>query len=335
MKPQTQQSPSPILAILLAFVLLSTIVNASDETDTDTARTAAIELYETGQFKEAENAFKTLHAQDAGPVPSYYLGLINQQQGDLDTAVEYMKEAVGQDPANSVYHQKLGEYYGTQAGSASVFKKMGLAKKSRASFEKAVELDGSNLDARSGLMTYYLQAPAIVGGSEEKALDQAQEIARQDTARGHFARAQVYQHQDKLEAVEREYRAAIQSDPEERDPWLALGIFLTGQERYDDALALYRERLNAVPDDMPITYQLGRTVSISGQRLDEGLAAFKRYISEYQPAPDDPGLDWAHYRLGLIYQELGDVEAARREYTEALVLNADHPEASKALKKLR
>lgn len=324
-----------VLACSFTMVLISTSVNASEEEVTGTATTTAIDLYETQQFKEAENIFNGLREQEGGPVPSYYLALINQKQGDLETAAEYMEEAAEQDPANSLYRQKLGEYYGTQAGNASVFKKMGLAKKSRASFEKAVELDGNNLDARSGLLTYYLQAPGIAGGSEEKALDQAREISRQNPARGHLAMAQVYQHQGELEAVESEYRAAIEADPEELDPWLGLGIFLTSQERYGDALKLYRERLSTQPDDMPITYQLGRTVSISGQSLEEGRAALTHYILVYQPTADDPGLDWAHYRLGLIYEKLGDNEAAGREYQAALDLNADHPEAGKALKKLK
>lgn len=336
MKWQIQRKSSLFLLCLLGLVLVST--KAQSNNDTSVANpdtTAAIELYEQGQFEEAQTAFIMLRGQDAGSVPVYYLGLINQRQGDFETAAEYMEEAAAMDPSNSVYQQKLGEYYGTQAGDANVFKRMGLAKKSRASFEKAVQLDGSNLDARSGLITYYLQAPAVVGGSEEKAMEQAQEIARQDPARGHYAMAQVYEAQGKPEAVEQEYRAAIEANPADGDPWLALGIFLTSSERNEDALALYRERLDAVPDDMSVVYQLGRTASISGQRLEEGRVALEFYIADYQPAPDYPGLDWAHYRLGLIYQQIGEQEAARREYGEALAINSDHPEAGKALKKLK
>ena len=332
---QTQRNQTLLQICLFTLALAIVAIQPNGNIKADTAMTAAIELFEQGQFGEARTGFETLREQQAGAVPSYYLGRISEQQGDFETAAEYMAEAAELDPPNSVYHQKLGEYYGTVAGNASVFKKMGLAKKSKSSFEKAVALDGSNLDARSGLVTYYLQAPGIAGGSEEKALEQSQEIFRQDPARGHAARAQVYQHQKNFAAVEREYRAAIELDPEEGNSWLALGIFLTGQERYDDALVLYRERLAAMPDDMPVTYQLGRTVSISGQSLNEGRAAFERYISQYQPTPDDPGLDWAHYRLGLIYQQLGEKESAKGEYEKALAINDDHPEAARALKKLK
>jgi len=79
---------------------------------------------------------------------------------------------------------------------------------------------------------------------------------------------------------------------------------------------------------------LGRTASISGVYLDRGVAAFTRYL-DYTPLPDEPGLDWANHRLGLIYQLQGKTEQARHHYQQALALNANHPEAKKALKKNR
>lgn len=295
---------------------------------------SAIDLYDQGNLTGAQAAFEVLEKQQPDARWSYYLGRINAQQGDLETAAEYMEEAVGMDDTSSLYHQKLGEYYGTLAGSASIFKQMGLAKKSKSNFERAVELDGSNLDARSGLLTYYLQAPGIAGGSEEKAEEQAIEIGRQDPARGHFAMAQVRAAQGDEEAAEREYRIATEVAPENSDTWVSFGIYLTGKERYDEALAVYRQRLDLQPDDMAVTYQFGRTVSISGISLEEGRDAFVRYTTQFQPGPDDPGLDWAHYRLGLIYSQLDEREAAASEYRTSLEINPDHPEAKKALRKM-
>lgn len=327
-------NPKVTITTVLLYLLTTCPAALAESAVAEPAMTAAIALFDTGQWDAAQSALEDLDGQSPTAVTAYYLGLISEQQGDLEVATEHMEEAAEKDPANSVYHQKLGEYYGTLTRDASVFKVMGLAKKSRASFEQAVALDGSNLDARSGLISYYLQAPGIAGGSEEKAMEQAQEIFRQDSARGHYAIARVYQHQENAEAAEREYRKALALDPENGDAWMALGIFLTSSERYADAQATYRERLSKVPDDMSILYQVGRTSSISGQDLEEGRAALQRYLAEHQPLPDDPGHDWAHYRLGLILQQLGDTDAARTEYTEALALNDDHPEAGKALKKL-
>ena len=115
--------------------------------------------------------------------------------------------------------------------------------------------------------------------------------------------------------------------------YLALGIFLTGKERFDEAMEVYESALKANPEDMGITYQIGRTASISGAYPERGVAAFNRYL-EHTPLPDEPGLDWANYRLGLIYQHQGNTEQAKFYYQQALVLNSNHPEAKKALKKI-
>jgi len=42
---------------------------------------------------------------------------------------------------------------------------------------------------------------------------------------------------------------------------LALGIYLTSQERFDEAMQIYETALQKSPDDMGITYQVGRKAS--------------------------------------------------------------------------
>lgn len=295
---------------------------------------AAIALYEQGDYPAAQAAFDELDKSSPGAEVAYHLARLSEQAGDLEGAAEHMQKAVEYAEENSLYHQKLGEYYGNLASNASVFKQIGHARKSKASFERAVELDGGNLEARSGLLTYYIMAPAIAGGGLDKAEAQALEIQRQDPVRGHYEMARVHQEQGDLAAAEREYRAAIAKGPDNEEAWLRFGLFLSGQERYAEALELYRERLATAPEDMAIVYQLGRVASISGESLDEGRAAFERYIADFEPPPGEPGHDWASYRLGMIYQQLGDNEAAAAAYQAALTINPDHREAKKALKKL-
>lgn len=317
-----------------AIALLAISLSAGAAIEPGPGGEAAAALYHDGQYDAAETAFLSLEKNTESASAAYFLGKIQEQRGDLEAAVDWMEQAAERDPKQSIYQQELGEYYGTLIQEASVFGKMSLAKKTRHAFEQAVALDGGNLDARSGLITYYLQAPSIAGGSPEKAMEQAQAIARQDPVRGHFALARVYQVQEDFEAAENEYRAALAIDAETRNHWLALGQFLTARERYDEALGVYSERLSLVPDDYLTMYQLGRTVSISGEQLEQGRVAFARYIAEFEPAAGDPGHDWAHYRLGLIYERLSDPAAARSEYREALALNPDHPEAKGALRQL-
>ena len=64
----------------------------------------------------------------------------------------------------------------------------------------------------------------------------------------------------------------------------------------------------------------------------EKVVALTSYL-EYTPLPDEPGLDWANYRLGLVYQQLGDKQQARQYFQQALALNADHAEAKRLSRK--
>ena len=316
------------LGIWLISVICCGFAVADDTLD------QAVSLYQQGLLDEAQVSFEGI--QHAGPQRAdtyYYLGLIHQSRGDYMQAADYFEKAVDRDKQQSKYYQGLGEAYGSAVQSVSVFKKMRLAGKIRDAFERAVELDGDNIEARSGLITYYVNAPGIAGGSNEKAMEQAREIARRDTYRGHLSLASIYQSQDDDTAVVREYRAAIEDSPDAMIAYLALGIYLTSQERFDEAMQIYETALQKNPDDMGITYQVGRTASISGDYQDLGITAFSRYL-DYTPKPDEPGLDWANYRLGLIYQQQGKTEQAKHHYQQALVLNSDHPEAEKALKKI-
>jgi hypothetical protein len=65
-----------------------------------------------------------------------------------------------------------------------VFHRTSLARHTRDELERAVELDPNHLDARWGLVQYYALAPGYLGGSEEKARQEAEEISKRDAALG-------------------------------------------------------------------------------------------------------------------------------------------------------
>ncbi len=56
----------------------------------------------------------------------------------------------------------------------------------RAEFERAVQLDPTNVPARVDLAQYYTEAPAIMGGGLDKARQQAEQVAKYDLAKAHL-----------------------------------------------------------------------------------------------------------------------------------------------------
>ena len=87
----------------------------------------------------------------------------------FDEAAAAFEKAVRMAPRNSSYHHWLGKAYGRLAERANWLSAIDLAAKTRDSFERAVELNGNNIDALADLREYYLSAPAFLGGSRESA----------------------------------------------------------------------------------------------------------------------------------------------------------------------
>src|SRR5437868_7410729 len=103
--------------------------------------------------------------------------------GNWDAGIQNCEKAVSLEPGSSQYHMWLGRIYGEKADRVSFWSAAGMAKKVRGEFETAVQLDPNNVEARTDLAEFYLEAPGIVGGGKDKATAQAQMIAQRDPAK--------------------------------------------------------------------------------------------------------------------------------------------------------
>ncbi|HYC69963.1 MAG TPA: tetratricopeptide repeat protein [Opitutaceae bacterium] len=262
---------------------------------------AARELY--GQRKDAEAlaAYQKLATEDARAAePAFYLGLLAMRRDDPEAGVKFLEQAVARDAANAEYHRRLGDAYGRTAQKAGALSKFGWAKKSLASYQKAVALDPASIDARLSLMGFYQMAPGIAGGAMEKAYAQAEEIRKLDAGRGRLALS---------------------------------GLYVT-DKKYAEAFALFQEVLREAPDDYGALFQLGRLSAVTGDRLELGAAALRKCLAA-TPPPDQPSHAAAHWRLGNIREKQGDKAAARASYESSLQLDPNFRPAQEALKALR
>src|SRR5271169_251702 len=83
---------------------------------------------------------------------------------DWNRAESSCRKAAALDPDNSRFHLWLGRVYGEKADRANVLAAAGLAGKVRGEFERAVQLNPKDVDARLDLAEFYIEAPGIVGG---------------------------------------------------------------------------------------------------------------------------------------------------------------------------
>jgi tetratricopeptide (TPR) repeat protein len=293
-----------------------------------------IDAFEARRYEEARKFFvpyAAAHPRDAEA--AYYLGRTLNALRQLEDAIEWLEKATQLAPKRSDFFLSLGRAYGRAAQEASLLRKGGLAKSALQAWLKAVELDPNNLDARSDLVDYYTFAPGFMGGSDEKASQQIAEIAKRDDVRGALVRGRQAMNRKDPATAERLAREALAKHPGEPRLQSALGLIYQSQERWDAAFEVFEAQLAADPQSFDALYQIGRTAALSGQRLDRGAEALRRYLG-HTPSPESPPLANAHYRLGMVYERQGNKPGARAEYRAALALDPKLDDAKEALKKL-
>ena len=281
--------------ILLPFVL-SCASPARAATTAD-----AEELYRAKRYVEAQTAFEqVIAAEPTNANAAYHLGELAVMRGAPEEAVKWLESAPALVPKSARYFHELGDAYGLSAEKAGLFSKLGLARKCETAYAQAVALDPEDVEARYALFTYYRQAPAIAGGGLEKARAQALEIRKRDEVRG----------------------------------TLALAELSVAEHKFDEAFATLDDLRRRHPESLAASYQFGRAAAMCGQRLDQGAAALRQYLTA-TPDENQPPLWAAHWRLGQILEKMGDKPGARVEYAAALKLNPTQPQLLEAAQRLK
>lgn len=293
------------------------------------------QLFESRRYEEARKTLEPYAAANGNNAEAaFYLGRTYFALGKEEKATEWLEKAAELAPNRSEYQLWVGRAYGRAARNANVLRQAGLARSTKAAFEKAVELDPNNLEAREDLIEYYLEAPGLLGGSVDDALAQGNEIKKRDFVRGCEAIAGIHVHEDNLAAAEQELKAAVQKAPSDPRALMAIASFYQIKKQWNAAFDNYETILKANPSHYTAMYQLGKAGALSGQRLDRAEECLKRYLQR-TPASDEPPLSAAHHRLGMVLEKKGNKAQARAEYQMALKLDPSLKDAKEALSRLK
>lgn len=236
----------------------------------------------------------------------------------------------------------MGKAYRRNIEKVSKFKIPFIAIKWKSSLEKAVELDVNNIQARFELMMYYLNAPAIAGGSKEKAHEQAAEIKKRDLQMGHEAYANIYKVEKRYELAEKEYIALIETDPKNFNYHIDQARFYINKKDYDKAYDKLVKMIEDYPEKTLPYYLIGQIGFKSDNYLEEAeknmLICINMLFSS-KPETDiekylNSQIHTLHYMLGTIYEKNGKKGLSKKEYETALEIKNDYKEAKEALGKL-
>lgn len=260
----------------------------------------------------------------------YWMGRIALDEKKYDDAEEYFEAAIDANDKVAEYYTWYGNTLGTIANDANFLKQGMLAPKMKSAWEKAVALDPSAIDPRASLVQYYLQAPAIAGGSVDKAIEIANQIVKLKPAEGHRQLGNIYFKEKRMVEAEMEFIAMAKADPGYTS---GLANFYMMQKQYDKAFNLFEEGIKKYPDDMLAVYQIGKTSALSGQKLDRGEECLRKYLT-YTPKQNEPSHAGANMRLAQIMEKRGKKSEAKRLYELAIKADATLKEAKEGLERV-
>ena len=190
---------------LVYFLLLFPLLIWS-QTNFDKAE----KLFKEERYNQAQPLFESFLKTNPSDLRTIeYLGDISGYYKSWDKAIVYYKRLKVLKPSEADYHYKYGGALGMKAKEVNKFKALGMIGEVRESFEKAIDLNPKHIDARWALIELNLQLPAIVGGSESKAIRYSNELLKLSPIDGYLSRGYIEEYFKRYKTSEQQYRKAI------------------------------------------------------------------------------------------------------------------------------
>ncbi|MEM9255981.1 MAG: tetratricopeptide repeat protein [Pseudomonadota bacterium] len=296
----------------------------------------------------ARDQFEVLAKQEPNdPDILYSLALISRELGELDAATNYLQQliATGQRTNEAYYYLGRIEEQNAQPERAlEAYRQVGNSREFIAANSRIgnilIERDDLQ-ESRDWFADLRIRYPARLidlYGLESETLtqygyiddakelvDEALAIAPESSALL-YNRAMLSEKQGDLDAMEKDLRTIIDSDPDNATALNALGYTLTNRtDRHEEALQLITKALALQPNEPAILDSMGWVLFRTG-RYEEALDYLSRAYEEF-PDPEVA----AH--LGEVLWVIGDRDMARTIWLDAAALNPDHPVLSETLRR--
>jgi len=166
-------------------------------------------LYQQKKYDEAIILLEKSLNNDANNLEiNELMGDIYGRQMKWDQSIFYYKKIKMLSPKTANFHYKYGGSMGMKAKSVNKFKALGMIDEIRLAFETAAKLDPKHIDTRWALVMFYIELPGIVGGSERKATNFANELMVLSKVDGWLAKGFIDEYFERYEKAEIHYQNA-------------------------------------------------------------------------------------------------------------------------------
>ena len=197
--------------------------------------------------------------------------------------------------------------------------------KSKDYFNQAIDKDPAYANAYAGLANYYVAAPDYEPIPENEAAGKAKAAAEKALAidnsspEAHAALAAAHWTLFEFADAEVEFKRALDLNPNLPNAHHWYGLFLSWQNRDQEALSHLRRAVELDPLNLQYNSNLGQGLC-NARRYDEGIEQVKKALEI------DPNYAYAHNVLRIEYRNLGKYELSLEEWKKSATLANDHDE---------
>ena len=184
--------------------------------------------------------------------------LLRRQQ--VSAAVAQFERAAAAEPRSSKHRQWLARALGLQTAQKGIGAGLTGVSRVKAEFEKAIELDPNNLEARHDLAVLYKVVPRIFGGSTAKAAEQVEIIRQRSPALATQIEADFLARDKKPKEALALLEQSVRLDSSRPRPHVSMAVLYQNLKDWDRAFAALDRALAILSD----AYASGNKVLICG-----------------------------------------------------------------------
>ena len=243
----------------------------------------------------------------------YNLGVALTHKQRTDEAIDHFRRAVQLKPDYEKAYNNLGE---------ALIRK-GHINEAILSLYEALRINPDDAKAHNNLAVALRHE-----GNIDEALSNLRDAIRidPDFAEAHNNLGSILITKGNIDEAIHHFTAAIHINPDFAKAHYNLGSAFGLQRKFDDAIREFREALRLQPDLVQAREKLEQTQAlIAKTNIDNSIIQVQKMLDTH---PNDPIL---HFKLGNLYNDSGELDAAIGSYRRALSLKPDFIQAMNGL----
>ncbi|KPJ61464.1 MAG: hypothetical protein AMJ46_01915 [Latescibacteria bacterium DG_63] len=281
-------------------------------------------LFQEQEYKEVRQILEALPEKSKrSGTALYYLGRLDLIDADHESAAKRLKEAIDVDPDNSECHYWLAVAVMRKVPYSNPLGRMTSAMRAMKEFNKAIELDPTNMRARMTVFQMMARSYGRGGAKKEALLEQARSIAEIDSIMGHVAHGTFYQFvKNDMERAGTQFERGFGLAPRNRAAAISYADYLWHVGKKAEAIGVLQSFLQEMPDDKPANFSLGARIILSRRNYGTAREIFERCLrlKSETGIPTEAMVRWC---LGLIYHLTGQQDGTQTEWSRVYELDRD------------